>query len=119
MCYFFFFFNDTATTEIYTLSLHDALPICSGWEPERERRERPGWQARRCSCGKLPPRGLVAPWLRDGPRPSRQKVTTIGTCRNGRPFESVAFATSPASRLGAPRLASAFAVLVFMDAVPS
>jgi len=27
----FFFFNDTATTEIYTLSLHDALPIC--WVP--------------------------------------------------------------------------------------
>src|SRR3712207_8881973 len=27
---FFFFFNDTATTEIYTLSLHDALPILSG-----------------------------------------------------------------------------------------
>src|SRR3989337_1482855 len=26
---FFFFFNDTATTEIYTLSLHDALPIYS------------------------------------------------------------------------------------------
>src|SRR2546429_6216272 len=26
---FFFFFNDTATTEIYTLSLHDALPISS------------------------------------------------------------------------------------------
>src|SRR5215207_1260354 len=25
----FFFFNDTATTEIYTLSLHDALPICN------------------------------------------------------------------------------------------
>src|SRR5690554_7137261 len=27
MSYLFFFFNDTATTEIYTLSLHDALPI--------------------------------------------------------------------------------------------
>src|SRR2546427_1735514 len=27
---FFFFFNDTATTEIYTLSLHDALPISIG-----------------------------------------------------------------------------------------
>src|SRR2546427_12145280 len=27
MCLYFFFFNDTATTEIYTLSLHDALPI--------------------------------------------------------------------------------------------
>src|SRR3712207_8716266 len=42
----FFFFNDTATTEIYTLSLHDALPISvlsDRWdgldelfEPERE-----------------------------------------------------------------------------------
>src|SRR2546430_11937649 len=31
----FFFFNDTATTEIYTLSLHDALPISTGgsWAP--------------------------------------------------------------------------------------
>src|SRR2546430_13541593 len=28
--FFFFFFNDTATTEIYTLSLHDALPIFLG-----------------------------------------------------------------------------------------
>src|SRR2546426_4711271 len=27
MCFVVFFFNDTATTEIYTLSLHDALPI--------------------------------------------------------------------------------------------
>src|SRR2546426_12134358 len=30
MFVFFFFFNDTATTEIYTLSLHDALPISPG-----------------------------------------------------------------------------------------
>src|SRR5215475_15660619 len=29
---FFFFFNDTATTEIYTLSLHDALPIPGIWD---------------------------------------------------------------------------------------
>ena len=31
MCFFFSFFcfNDTAPTEIYTLSLHDALPICT------------------------------------------------------------------------------------------
>src|SRR3712207_6886531 len=28
LLFYFFFFNDTATTEIYTLSLHDALPIC-------------------------------------------------------------------------------------------
>src|ERR1019366_10781568 len=31
---YFFFFNDTATTEIYTLSLHDALPI---WQRRRRR----------------------------------------------------------------------------------
>src|SRR5438034_7543081 len=41
----FFFFNDTATTEIYTLSLHDALPICSGpqmeCDPVARRAERP------------------------------------------------------------------------------
>src|SRR5256885_6825046 len=30
----FFFFNDTATTEIYTLSLHDALPILSLYLPD-------------------------------------------------------------------------------------
>src|SRR3712207_2133257 len=33
--YLFFFFNDTATTEIYTLSLHDALPICPRAAAER------------------------------------------------------------------------------------
>src|SRR5256885_8433253 len=32
----FFFFNDTATTEIYTLSLHDALPISSWCTPPTE-----------------------------------------------------------------------------------
>src|SRR5258706_12733075 len=40
---FFFFFNDTATTEIYTLSLHDALPIC----PSRTRRPRWSFRSRR------------------------------------------------------------------------
>src|SRR6266480_6890905 len=33
----FFFFNDTATTEIYTLSLHDALPICTIRAPGMDR----------------------------------------------------------------------------------
>src|SRR2546429_2880020 len=57
MLFTFFFFNDTATTEIYTLSLHDALPIssthrCPGiraraaWAPTRT----PTW------CGSAPPR---------------------------------------------------------------
>src|SRR3712207_7892489 len=35
---FFFFFNDTATTEIYTLSLHDALPISARAPAGRGRR---------------------------------------------------------------------------------
>src|SRR5438309_3239981 len=35
MLSFFFFFNDTATTEIYTLSLHDALPISRPRDPSR------------------------------------------------------------------------------------
>src|SRR3712207_7434840 len=43
----FFFFNDTATTEIYTLSLHDALPILTA-------RVSPG-------CGRPLPRQPVAP----------------------------------------------------------
>src|SRR2546430_7176078 len=37
----FFFFNDTATTEIYTLSLHDALPISAPWI--RPHPLRPAW----------------------------------------------------------------------------
>src|SRR2546426_6513731 len=37
---FFFFFNDTATTEIYTLSLHDALPI---WICRIPKFEAPRW----------------------------------------------------------------------------
>src|SRR3989449_6217502 len=39
----FFFFNDTATTEIYTLSLHDALPISA----RRHRRPAPGYHGAR------------------------------------------------------------------------
>src|SRR6476661_9666591 len=38
----FFFFNDTATTEIYTLSLHDALPICDVLEDGHVRPDRVG-----------------------------------------------------------------------------
>src|SRR5256885_8069142 len=53
---FFFFFNDTATTEIYTLSLHDALPI-SGWHTDELCRA----LAERGHTGRvLPYEGLVA-----------------------------------------------------------
>src|SRR6266508_6323458 len=50
----FFFFNDTATTEIYTLSLHDALPI---WPPPA----RAGDRIRRGALARR-----QAPRLRDG-----------------------------------------------------
>src|SRR6266496_6824258 len=42
-CWYFFFFNDTATTEIYTLSLHDALPICSRTPPRWRRSNGAVW----------------------------------------------------------------------------
>src|SRR3989442_11704500 len=47
-----FFFNDTATTEIYTLSLHDALPISRAWPSCRPRSARiRGARSRWAVCG--------------------------------------------------------------------
>src|SRR3712207_8103956 len=43
-----FLFNGTATTEIYTLSLHDALPICA------HLRRQPGLEQRARRCGRRP-----------------------------------------------------------------
>src|SRR3712207_8386127 len=57
----FFFFNDTATTEIYTLSLHDALPICC----RRGRRPPPA----RSRCRRAPA-AAPAPRLRPPRRPA-------------------------------------------------
>src|SRR3712207_8940234 len=51
----FFFFNDTATTEIYTLSLHDALPIYGAWHRRRGRR---GTHKASCILAPGPRRGL-------------------------------------------------------------
>src|SRR5215211_9052239 len=45
-----FFFNDTATTEIYTLSLHDALPIFSGTAPLAAADSRARSPTQRTSC---------------------------------------------------------------------
>src|SRR5256885_6880312 len=68
-CIFFFFFNDTATTEIYTLSLHDALPIWS-----RARALRP---AGACQGGI---RGVSAPLsARRGRRARDRKSTRLNS----------------------------------------
>src|SRR2546430_11662944 len=73
MC--FFFFNDTATTEIYTLSLHDALPI-SRERAERQPRVAQADQARAQHRERdAPPLGaarmLAQPQRRDAPREHR------------------------------------------------
>src|SRR2546430_5560230 len=75
MC-IFFFFNDTATTEIYTLSLHDALPIFDSDDADRAR------LGRTRSAIYLQPHGLwlVRPRLR--PRVRRQqRLSGIGEDR--------------------------------------
>src|SRR3712207_7512171 len=48
---YFFFFNDTATTEIYTLSLHDALPISRIQQPPRRKKLAKGGGLRVCCRG--------------------------------------------------------------------
>src|SRR3712207_8923495 len=48
-----FFFNDTATTEIYTLSLHDALPICRPPRHGRAPRRAPPARTRRRQARRL------------------------------------------------------------------
>src|SRR6266498_4948351 len=57
--FFFFFFNDTATTEIYTLSLHDALPIWPRPCNARPRPATPG-SARMHGPGPAQPAGPAA-----------------------------------------------------------
>src|SRR5258708_36523402 len=52
----FFFFNDTATTEIYTLSLHDALPISA---PAGDAMVHPLQRDRRSQCHAHRPQGSL------------------------------------------------------------
>src|SRR3712207_8928506 len=74
---FSFFFNDTATTEIYTLSLHDALPI---WSIP------PSAPPRRRRCRRTAPRSRSAVSLRLGrvrsPAPSSRTVSISSPWRS-------------------------------------
>src|SRR2546422_7828901 len=72
--FLFFFFNDTATTEIYTLSLHDALPICL--QTNGRRRDRPDPPANARHTGTEPARGCRAP---PGPRVGDRKSTRLNS----------------------------------------
>src|SRR5260370_13182927 len=69
VCSFFFFFNDTATTEIYTLSLHDALPISIFYGVESE--------ARACNIK------LIYRTLTDEGQPARQLTAFLSEMRPG------------------------------------
>src|ERR1022692_410325 len=60
---FFFFFNDTATTEIYTLSLHDALPIR-------------GTHDHRTASTRAEPAGPARPLRKEPHRPHRSEEHT-------------------------------------------
>src|SRR5436309_12712936 len=51
----FFFFNDAATTEIYTLSLHDALPICRPTRKSSTRSGRPSRAVIFCTASPIRP----------------------------------------------------------------
>src|SRR2546427_3661556 len=75
-CIAFFFFNDTATTEIYTLSLHDALPIscirvlANSLSQSRRRTRRPTWVRWSAANAKL----------RNASRSERSCAATSGFC---------------------------------------
>src|SRR3712207_7696964 len=75
----FFFFNDTATTEIYTLSLHDALPILpvdvDGYEIRTRNRKGGGIRrAGKSSGGERTSYGRQAPLYRTDRRPDRKST---------------------------------------------
>src|SRR2546430_14259731 len=65
----FFFFNDTATTEIYTLSLHDALPIYGGGRRRGDARER----------GRIPVTGEAEIVLHQHGSPRDRKSTRLNS----------------------------------------
>src|SRR3989442_12500793 len=75
----FFFFNDTATTEIYTLSLHDALPISDGhvWPVQVSAVERGRWTA---GIAELHSRAASG-WSGGGVRKVRPLPVDAGRCR--------------------------------------
>src|SRR2546429_4432283 len=70
----FFFFNDTATTEIYTLSLHDALPISA--RPAAARHPAPG--PRRLPVARRPQNARGRPPLESGDRKSTRLNSSHG-----------------------------------------
>src|SRR6185312_17105005 len=75
----FFFFNDTATTEIYTLSLHDALPISRPRAPAaRPRTRRPDEDRARQRAGQRRRPARKDPWRPDRPAGGQPRLRQLG-----------------------------------------
>src|SRR3712207_7806882 len=77
-----FFFNDTATTEIYTLSLRDALPICTlalrGRSPGRRSTGRRPVNPYPWACSRTSPASAAATWRSiSGPRRSEEHTSEL------------------------------------------
>src|SRR3712207_8864291 len=71
-----FFFNDTATTEIYTLSLHDALPIFFPWIAEEASLEEMRWFLEQEAAGEAGFDDLVAMTQVKFPKQARSEEHT-------------------------------------------
>src|SRR3989441_12835201 len=107
--FFLFFFNDTATTEIYTLSLHDALPIwigaraqlqhCDGLDAlracgaERDAGGDKRWNERLHTA----PPGRNGHWHRSAPAGSAKQVSSYPLSAARRPISSSEMAPKRAS----------------------
>src|SRR6266436_9717173 len=76
---FFFFFNDTATTEIYTLSLHDALPISP--RSTRPTAARPASTSRRPRTTSAPTTSRRPSWSRSEEHTSELQSRLHLVCR--------------------------------------
>src|SRR5258708_31614890 len=79
-CFTFFFFNDTATTEIYTLSLHDALPIFTP-KPDEAAKKFAGGQVNFKTESKVPVLHMIVGKLRSEEHTSELQSPDHLVCR--------------------------------------
>src|SRR3712207_8484360 len=86
-----FFFNDTATTEIYTLSLHDALPIYGAVRLRRRRRRRDAARRRRHTRVRDHQPGTLSP-ATDGGVPSRHALPDRKSTRLNSSHANISYA---------------------------
>src|ERR1041385_4828831 len=114
-CFFFFFFNDTAPTEIYTLSLYDALPIYSTVDDSFAKgigRRLDGWPNRDLNVGAIaamaPNLKPLADWLENDEHTIRQVLNSWGPGKYDAELDHDGKAFQPDGRSAATVLPAAF-----------